>query len=286
MRYILFIIISFCLVACEKDITLDLDQHQEKIVVEGYIEQDLPPVVLLSHDASLYAPVDNAALASYYIKDAVVTMSDGQNTYPLNAVTLGGFVTYTNLFVRGAIGKRYTLSIKANGQTLTAFTSIPNVVKLDSLHFEPLNDTSQFGVLRCHLSDPDTPGNYYRFFTKRLGKTKGLDTNYVIGFNTIYNDQIVNGKSFDFNIRRGSSGPEDATEPKGERRGLYKRGDTIVLKWCSIDKAHFNFWRSLQINQSNNGNPFASPITIQSNISGGLGVWGGYAAFYDTLIAK
>jgi hypothetical protein len=32
------------------------------------------------------------------------------------------------------------------------------------------------------------------------------------------------------------------------------------------------------------GNPFASPITIRSNIQGGaIGVWGGYGASIDTL---
>ncbi len=37
---------------------------------------------------------------------------------------------------------------------------------------------------------------------------------------------------------------------------------------------------------SNNGNPFAAPTAIKSNISGGaLGYWGGYGTVYDTIVA-
>ena len=33
------------------------------------------------------------------------------------------------------------------------------------------------------------------------------------------------------------------------------------------------------------GNPFSAPTTVTTNIEGGgLGVWGGYGATYDTLI--
>ena len=34
------------------------------------------------------------------------------------------------------------------------------------------------------------------------------------------------------------------------------------------------------------GNPFSSPIPIQTNIKNGLGVWGGYGSIYDTIFPK
>jgi hypothetical protein len=58
------------------------------------------------------------------------------------------------------------------------------------------------------------------------------------------------------------------------------------LKWCTIDKAHFQFWQTMERSNNSNGNPFAAPVSIKSNISNGLGVWGGYGASYDTIIAK
>ena len=35
---------------------------------------------------------------------------------------------------------------------------------------------------------------------------------------------------------------------------------------------------------SSDGNPFASPTSVVTNIEGGaLGIWGGYAVFLDTI---
>ena len=65
----------------------------------------------------------------------------------------------------------------------------------------------------------------------------------------------------------------------------FKRGDVVVLKLCNIDKATFDFWRTMEYSYSNVGNPFSSPTKVISNIKGGgLGYFGGYAAQYRTII--
>jgi hypothetical protein len=35
---------------------------------------------------------------------------------------------------------------------------------------------------------------------------------------------------------------------------------------------------------ANQGSPFAVPSNIKTNINGGLGLWVGYAAVYDTIV--
>ena len=59
-----------------------------------------------------------------------------------------------------------------------------------------------------------------------------------------------------------------------------------MVKFCSIDRNTFEFWRTEETQVQNNGNPFGSPAPISGNIKGGLGIWGGYAASYDTIIAR
>jgi hypothetical protein len=270
------------LVSCEKDITLEFPQTETQVVVEGYIEQGRPPVVFLSRDISLYADVDSSAVAGYSIKGAVVEISDGTSTYPLTEVSYMGLTAYTSFLLLGSTGKRYTLTIRHAGRTLTAFTTVPQPVKLDSSRFKTRNDTSLYGFVRSHITDPDTLGNYYRFFTRRLGK----DDDFVMDFSTVVDDQLINGKSLDFDIYRGESPGSGREEEPGEEEGYYKKGDTIVIKWCSIDRAHYLFWRTLERSRNSAGNPFSSPITVQSNVEGGIGVWGGYAAHYDTVVAK
>jgi hypothetical protein len=109
--------------------------------------------------------------------------------------------------------------------------------------------------------------------------------------NSVFNDVIVDGIRFDFELYRPASRMESNNgdnphETQNKERGFFRKGDTIVFKWCSIDKAHFDFWRTLEQSNRSQGNPFASPTTINSNINGGIGIWGGYAATYDTVVAK
>ena len=43
------------------------------------------------------------------------------------------------------------------------------------------------------------------------------------------------------------------------------------------------FWRGLVRQAGTNGNPFAEPMNLTSNINGGLGVFTGYGAVYYTV---
>ena len=42
----------------------------------------------------------------------------------------------------------------------------------------------------------------------------------------------------------------------------------------------YKFWRSLERQGGTNGNPFAEPMNLVSNINGGLGIWAGYGTAY------
>jgi hypothetical protein len=70
-----------------------------------------------------------------------------------------------------------------------------------------------------------------------------------------------------------------------EQYAFFDRGDSIAVKYCNIDKATYDFWRTIEYSYSAIGNPFASPSKVLSNIKGGgLGYFGGYAAQYKTLV--
>ncbi len=64
----------------------------------------------------------------------------------------------------------------------------------------------------------------------------------------------------------------------------FRRGDTVTLKLCNIDRATYKFWLTMEFAYQSIGNPFASPNKVLGNISnGGLGAFSGYAAFYKTI---
>ena len=55
---IAFIPLISLLIACEKDIDIVLSEGEEDIVVYGFIEQDLPPMVVLTKSLPVFSTTD------------------------------------------------------------------------------------------------------------------------------------------------------------------------------------------------------------------------------------
>ncbi|RYZ62992.1 MAG: DUF4249 family protein, partial [Chitinophagaceae bacterium] len=89
----LSILLSFLLLGCEKDIDIDLNTEEPKLVVEATIENGLPPVVILTRSLDYYAAVSPQLLANSFVKGAEVFLSDGTITAKLKEYNrpLGGF---------------------------------------------------------------------------------------------------------------------------------------------------------------------------------------------------
>ena len=63
--------------------------------------------------------------------------------------------------------------------------------------------------------------------------------------------------------------------------------DTVLVRLSQVDYNSYLFWRSVEYQASSNGNPFAEPINLQSNLSNGYGVFYGQAAvYYKPLLRK
>ena len=84
MKWRYFYLIIACvglITACEKDITIELPAAENKIVVEGSIEPGQPPIVTLSYSQGYFSELNLENLSSFYVKDALVTLSkDGATT--------------------------------------------------------------------------------------------------------------------------------------------------------------------------------------------------------------
>ncbi|MCW3122932.1 MAG: hypothetical protein JWQ38_2424 [Flavipsychrobacter sp.] len=283
-------LIIVTLTSCQKEVHIDLGTSPTQIVVEGQIENGQPPFVLLTSTLSFFSNIDLKSLEKSFIHNAVVTVSNGSKTMTLREYSLdtagSKFYAYTidtanfsNLFV-GEIGKSYTLTVTSNGNTYTSVTKIPAPKDVDTLWFaEPefKNDKTPGNAqqLFANYTDPDTPGNYVRYYTQRNGK--GF---YPVG---IFSDEIVNGKVIS-NISL-IAGYEHTVDANGDSLRYFYPGDTVTLKWCEIDKGVYTFWNTDQFAANAVGNPFASPINTTSNISNGaLGVWAGYGSILKTII--
>lgn len=286
---ILFITASL-FYACERDIDIDLGDAAIRVVVEGAIEQGEKPRILLTRSRGFFdeVPTDSIEfITKTLILDANITITDGSvtetmfltfsNEYP--------FVFYTTANMVGEVGKTYSITIQADGRTLTSSTRIPPPVPIDTTYFG-LNIFDQnedsLGFVFIRYTDPDTIGNAYRLFLRRNSFPSFLPAR-----GSVSDDRFSNGLTIEFFA--GNPLPPFVGFGQSRREDFFfKLGDTIYTKFCSIGRDEFNFFNTLEVAVSSNGNPFAVPVLIKSNIKGegGLGVWCGYGVTFDTTIAQ
>lgn len=319
------LIFLLILTACEKEITVDLPRAEEQLVVEGNIYNNQSPLILLTRTQGYFDPTDLSTLSNIFVHDASVKIrirgEAGEFDLPelcvddltdeqlaAAAVFLGipidqlrGFnlCVYTNPLLLGEAGKIYDLEIRSGSKTLTSSTRIEPIIPLDSVWFRVTGNlpTDSLGLIYGILDDPDTLGNCYRWYAKRINQYKAWvpqssligqqkDPAYIAPLGSVFDDSFFNGLQFQFAYFRGSEPNSSKFDDSGALAGFFVKGDTVAIRGCTIDRGVFNFYRSYENQVVNQGSPFALPANVQSNIQGGLGVWAGFGAIYDTVICR
>jgi hypothetical protein len=300
-KYFLYSIAVFVvfLSSCEEEINLDIASGDQKIVIEGNIENDKYAEVTITRNSPLSQAVD---FSNILVKDALVYVSNGSvvDTLKLDTLltTAVPFV-YVGSKIKGMPGQTYFLTVIADGKTYTASTMIPQPVPLDSVWWKVTPPETDYGTATAKLNEPAGFGNAYKWFSK-LPFNVSFDTvtstpkiqnrRYLAPRGSTFDDKFIDGKNFEFSYYK----PLDPTEPFTEeaktpeeqrRRNLFKKTDTIYIKFCTLDDKAATFYKTFEAASESSGNPFASPSSIISNINGGaLGVWAGFGATYDTIM--
>ena len=314
-KYITLVFVLF-LFSCEKEIEIDLPETPPKLIVEGKIETGTPPIIILSKTTGYFEPTDNKSIANAYVSDATITISDGTTTLSMlkvcsDLLTIeqkkqlasqvgvayqilesNNICGFTALSMLGTPGKSYTITIDWKGEQYVSTTTVPVSVPLDSTWFKIHGDRDSLGFLWAELDEPAQLGNNYRWFAKRInnykyGSLKGQqkDNTFLAPFGSAFEDKFINGIKFEIGYQR-ADGSEKADDFPPER-GFFKKGDTVAVKFCSIDKGVFIFIDKSDRQVQSIGSPFATPTNIPSNISNGaLGLWAGYGIYYDTIICN
>jgi hypothetical protein len=276
-------IFPWVLSSCEKSISFTPDNAAPLLVVDASIQNGSPPFVTLSKSLNYFSKISSEELLNSFVHDAVITISNGTKTHKLREYKEelgGGFSVfrYTTdtadlaTAFNGEFGKTYTMTIDVEGKQYTASTTIPMLAKtLDTLWAKPAPDNPDTNkvVLMTRTTDPPGFGNYIRYFTKTN------DDPFFPGLNSIADDQVIDGKTYEIQVDRGV---DRNAEIDFEEYAFFLKGDRVTVKLCNIDKATFDFFRTLEFSYSSIGNPFSSPTKVLGNISGGaLGYFGGYA---------
>jgi hypothetical protein len=309
MRTIFIAILLLGISACTKNVKIDIPGYEEQLVVDGRIDQDGFPIVLLSRSQNIYAPTDLSAYLSSFVTDANVEVTDGTTTVTLQLMSISQLpeesikrlaemlsVNYdevlylpvkvyssTDPAIIGNVGKSYTLNIGWKGKNYSGSTTLLPPVSLDDLYWKADTSNNQFGLCMARLSDPLGERNCYKWEPMNItiqpnGQPK--DIIFRHSNNSYFSDQFFDGLTFEFDSRYPKG---DTTYPSGYRK-FYKLGDSAVIKLSRLDNAVYEFFEKKDAQLSNVGSPFATPVNIPSNLSNGaLGVWAGYSFILDTL---
>tara|TARA_B100000401_G_C52759808_1_gene697564 strand:- start:19 stop:1083 length:1065 start_codon:yes stop_codon:yes gene_type:complete len=328
-KYLFFITILF--ISCQEEITLDLPNGEQKIVVQGTIENGLPPYVILTKNQGYFEEIgintysnlfidDVDSIKVWYIENEIEVVKyltkipkelaealTGEDiplytsTDLFNYIYFNGEEYLINEYSFSKAGRTYFLELNWNGKIVTAQTTIPLPTPLDSLWVEKSENSEKDYKcdIRAVYSDPLDIQNNILIKSKRKEHyerdREHSDTtlckiipNPDINLKLVDagSDVLINGETFETYFPR----PGDGGFPTGKYNATHSKqcndsivninNDVVLIKFCQIDEPALRFWRGVVRQAGTNGNPFAEPLNLVSNINNGLGYWTGFGSVY------
>ena len=259
--------LSALLLSCSGDY---LPEQNDELVVEGWIEDNGFPVVILTKNINIsnkYQSLDS--LSSCIVRWAKVTVSDGEKSVVLTGRYMKGYTPpyiYTTSHFRGEAGKTYLLTVEYGDFHATATTTIPKTQKIDELSVERCAQSDTLYQISLRYNDDEAEQNYYQIFT-RVG---GRDVRqYLAAYLGTIDNRVVKPKTKIPVYRGRDINTLDYTP-------YYTINDTVAVKFAHIDRTSYNFWYDYTRNLTTAGNMFfATAASLRSNIIGGTGYWCG-----------
>ncbi|GAB3930763.1 DUF4249 domain-containing protein [Larkinella terrae] len=313
MRFLLFLLLAgsiASLTACESLINeVDPDRLpkvERKLAVQCYIS---PQDTLLLATVSLSQPVLEPR-ASALASEIKVVLTEGNRSIELKFDPKQyAHVADPRLFPIEA-GKTYQLAVQWRDLSVTASCTVPKAIPITSIKLDSTRETNFWGGssrwlydARLTWEDPADQTNYYRVAGEVRANQWVTLNRFVAGQSRpdtfrrqvfmqapLYFD-AVNQHISDLN-QNGQS----ITSPKGNlpnylnysyfdslSNGSYggnipltQRPILVSSMLLHVDKNYYDYHRTLQQQNDIEGNPFAEPVLISTNIRGGLGCFAAY----------
>jgi len=268
------------LASCEKEITINVPPGNNDIIVEANINQKFPTLnyVFITTSLDYFKPdltMNGFGGAKVYITEGAIngsdTVFDLSNRYQFIDIAdtiIPGI--YVNPVFTGKQKTAYLLEIEIAGrQKIIGRTFIPEVKEIDSVNVRvEISDNKKDTNVFLKFSWIDGPEqNNYRFAMKNYPDSNLLGWGGADSYST-FDDRFIN------NARRYL-----------EFGRPFEYGDTINLYLNSIGREEFLFWQSFTT-AVNNGGPFATPVSVKSNIRGAIGSFTGWGVSSKQVIMR
>lgn len=259
-RYILLTALS-AIVACTQ-----LDSELEpRLVVEGWIESDGTPIVLVTTSVTLTRePQTVSSLNDHVVRWAKVSLWDGNEEVKLTGYISSRYTPpyyYTTGRVIGEAGKTYRLTVDSNQMHAEATATIPEPVNLLSIEPVPYGDDWELYLLKASFKG----AAHCKFFTL----IEGTDDTYVPAITSLAN----NGESeiTEVTIRPGNSLHRE------EDRPAFRSGEKVYVKCCTMDDSMYRLWKTLDdLIYLDRTAFFTMDTNLPGNLDGAIGYFAGY----------
>lgn len=258
------------LISCTPD--EDYDISNDSLIIEGWIEDDNYPVVIVTQSIPVsqsFISIDS--VSNYLVRWAKVCIYDGTDSVILTGKYDSGYFPpyiYTTSRMKGGAGKTYHLTVDYKNHHATATTTVPSPPPAVEFRVDPCIDSDSLYQIIAHFCDYRFQKNYYQFFTRIGTEKKQFLASYMGSI-----DDAILGEETTIQIYRGH---QMMTHDYTPYFHLY---DSVTVKFAQIDETTYHFWDDYTKILSLSSNMFLSSfINIRSNIEGGFGYWCGYGS--------
>ena len=258
---------------------IEIQDYNQKIVVDGWIESGGYANVLLTMSAPFLSNFDSASIRSTFVNYGKVTLTSSKGESEILTLfrqdDLFPPFVYRSITIRGEVGCSYDLKVEVMGKTATSSTTIPEIPVVTGLIMDATTDSS--GILKTGLK-PKVGENEYLLFMVKSKKAK--DRNYhpaqiPIFWVTDTTSHIYVKIFRDYETNMYLLFPEKY--PYSNWAMLeYALNDTIMVKTGRIDQVSYDVLNSVYSDMAIQKNPFSfSSSGVKTNIIGGIGRWTG-----------
>jgi len=271
-----FILLLFFTVSCnlEREVAIDLPSYDTQKIVECYLEPGQPFRLLLSNSNSYFDPLPGQDdifefLEEILEKDADVRIRfNGEeivlsNNLSLDLNTLKIYNYVSDQIVPQDYTSTFNLEILLkDGTTITASTNILQPIPIDSIALE--FDRDSMARTLIYIKDDKSVPRFYRRTLHFVSLDSIPAQDFLADNSIVDNGLLVFGSGFQSNL-----------------------GEDIINTIYTIDKPYFDYLVSIRSSIAANGNPFAQPGVIFSNVSGTAGALGIFTGLsYDRRVTR
>lgn len=247
------------------------DGDMKPLVVEGWIEEGEPPIVMVTRALDLND--EESRLEDVVEKWCRVSVYDDDRQYILTARKNPAYnpsLIFTSSRLKGKIGHTYRLVVETEDTIATACATIYPGGTLTALERVRSNRNDSAFSVRAEAGNLSDDG-YYKVFCKSESERR-----FFPAF-------AANFRTSDYNPEEGINvvrGVHSAfLEDENYFSEYFAAGEIVEVKLCRMEKDVYDFWQSYDSNISLSNNMFVTFLSsCKGNIRGAKGYWAAYSS--------